>query len=97
MQLSPREQKKLYTMISYQQPTDDDYEQFIKDSYVMGIDSIKNELTNDGFIIENDGSNYMVSFPKEKTPSWEDFITKNLEVNYWNEYIADISATGKCF
>ncbi len=66
MQLSPREQKKRYTMISYQQPTDDDYEQFIKDSYVMGIDSIKNELTNDGFIIENDGSNYMVSFPKEK-------------------------------
>ena len=30
-QLSPREQKKLYTMISYQQPMDDDYEQFIKD------------------------------------------------------------------
>ncbi len=58
-------------------------------SYVMGIDSIKYELTNDGFIIENDGSNYMVSFPKEKAPSWEDFIIKHLEPNYWNEYIAE--------
>jgi transposase-like protein len=30
-QLSPQEQKKLYTMISYQLPTDNDFEQFIKD------------------------------------------------------------------
>jgi len=30
-QLSPKEQKKLYIMISYQQPMDDDFEQFIKD------------------------------------------------------------------
>jgi hypothetical protein len=55
----------------------------------MGIDSIKNELQNDGFIIENDRSNYMVSFPKEKAPIWEDFIAKHLEIDYWNEYIAD--------
>ncbi|QHQ62954.1 hypothetical protein Ana3638_21005 [Anaerocolumna sedimenticola] len=58
-------------------------------SYVMGINSIKNELKNDGFIIENDSGNYMVSFPKEKAPIWEDFITKHLEIDYWNEYIAD--------
>ena len=35
-------------------------------SYVMGIDSSINDLKNKGFIIQNDGDNYMVSFSKEK-------------------------------
>ncbi|MBP1754932.1 MAG: hypothetical protein H6Q59_1330, partial [Firmicutes bacterium] len=42
-------------------------------SYVMGIDPVINELKNEGFIIENDGINYMVSFPVDKTSLWEDF------------------------
>lgn len=30
-QFSPQEQRRLYTMISYQLPTDDDFERFVKD------------------------------------------------------------------
>ena len=58
-------------------------------SYVMGIDPVINELKNEGFIIENDGINYMVSFPVDKTSLWEDFISKYLKLGFWNEYIAD--------
>ncbi len=58
-------------------------------SYVMGIDTSINELKNEGFFIETDKENYMVSFPKEKAEIWEKFISKHLEVEYWNEYIAD--------
>ncbi len=58
-------------------------------SYVMGIDPVINELKNEGFLIENDGSNYMVSFPEEKETIWEDFIIKYLKLGYWNEYITD--------
>lgn len=58
-------------------------------SYVMGIDSSINGLKNMGFTIQNDGDNYMVSFSKEKASLWEDFISKHLEVNFWNEFIAE--------
>ncbi len=58
-------------------------------SYVMGTDNSINELVSKGFIIENDKDNFMVSFPEEKAEIWEGFISKHLEVEYWNEYITD--------
>ncbi len=36
-------------------------------SYVMGINNSILELKKHRFIIENDGDNFMVSFPKEKS------------------------------
>lgn len=58
-------------------------------SYVMGIDDSILKLENQGFVINKDGKNYTVSFPKEKASDWETYIIKCLEVEYWNEYIAD--------
>lgn len=58
-------------------------------SYVMGIDDSILELKNQGFIIENDNENYTISFPKDKWKLWEDFITKKLELGYWNEYLTE--------
>jgi len=58
-------------------------------SYVMGTDNSIEELENQGFIIEKDGGNYMVSFPKEKADIWETFISAHLEFEYWNEYLAE--------
>ncbi len=58
-------------------------------SYVMGIDSSINELKADGFDIQNDDDNYMVSFPRRNAMKWEDYITKHLELGYWNEYLTD--------
>ena len=48
-------------------------------SYVMGIGASINELKEKGFVIENDGDNFMVSFPKEKADLWErqDMLTGN--------------------
>lgn len=57
-------------------------------SYVMGIDNAVCELAAQGFSIEKDGDNYMVSFPDDLAMVWEDFIVKHLEIGYWNEYIA---------
>lgn len=56
-------------------------------SYVMGIDSIINELKNDGFVIEMDGDNFMVSFSEDKEEIWEKFISTHLKLGYWNEYL----------
>ena len=58
-------------------------------TYVMGIDDSVLELQNQGFGIERDGDNYMISFPAERSQLWETFITKHLEFGYWNEYFAD--------
>lgn len=58
-------------------------------SYVMGIDSSINELKNKGFFIENDGDNFMVSFPSDKASIWEAFIKGHLDVEYWNEYLTE--------
>ena len=59
-------------------------------SYVMGIDSLINVLKNQGFVVEVDGKNYMVSFPEDKTVIWENFISTHLELGYWNEYLTDV-------
>ena len=58
-------------------------------SYVMGIDNSVEELESQGFKIEKDGGNYMVSFPQEKAGVWEEFISSHLELEYWNEYLTE--------
>lgn len=58
-------------------------------SYVMGISNSIDELKTKGFIIEKDGNNFMVSFPKKMALIWETFISEQLQFEYWNEYIAD--------
>lgn len=56
-------------------------------SYVMGVnDSIK-ELEQEGFIIQKTREDYKVSFPSGKEQVWEDYISKHLPPNYWNEYL----------
>ena len=61
-------------------------------SYVMGIDDRIFTLKSEGFEISNDGSNYMVTFPKEKSFVWENFISEHLELGYWNEYLTEYGA-----
>lgn len=58
-------------------------------SYVMGVDNSILELKQQGFAVENDGDNYMVSFPANKALVWEECITKHLELGYWNEYLTE--------
>ena len=57
-------------------------------SYVMGIDNSINRLSSQGFSIEKDGDNYMVTFPDNLCVIWEDFIAEHLKIGFWNEYIA---------
>ena len=57
-------------------------------SYVMGIDNSIKKLEEQGFWVESDGDNFMVSFSEEKATIWETFISEHLEVEYWNEYLA---------
>lgn len=58
-------------------------------SYVMGISDKILDLKNDGFTIESFGNNYGVAFPMEKADEWERFISRHLELGYWNEYLTD--------
>ena len=58
-------------------------------TYVMGIDNSIFDLEKHGFIIERDWDNYKVAFSKDKAKLWEEFIKKHLEVEYWNEYLAE--------
>lgn len=58
-------------------------------SYVMGIDESIKTLEQQGFSINNDGGNYKVAFPKERSHIWEDFISGHLELGYWNEYLTE--------
>ena len=60
-------------------------------SYVMGIDESIYLLEHQGFEINCDGGNFMVSFPRENAMIWEEFISVHLEVEYWNEYITQTS------
>ena len=58
-------------------------------SYVMGIDASIMALKELGFDVVNDGNNYMVAFPKEKSSIWEGFVSTHLDVGYWNEYLTE--------
>lgn len=57
-------------------------------SYAMGVDKSIYELEKQGFKIEEDKNDFMVSFPEEKDKIWEDFIKSQLNVGFWNEYIS---------
>lgn len=61
-------------------------------SYVMGIDESIYTLETQGFEINRDGGNFMVSFPEEKAGIWEAFISAHLEFEYWNEYLTENGA-----
>lgn len=55
-------------------------------SYVMGGNDSIYSLKEAGFIIhKNKKNNYEIEFPKEKNNLWEEYITKNLELGYWNK------------
>lgn len=58
-------------------------------SYVMGIDESIYELEKQGFSIEKDKKNYMITFPADKALIWEEFILKHLEFEFWNEYLTE--------
>ena len=58
-------------------------------SYAMGVDKSIYELEKQGFKIEKDKNNFMVSFPDEKDKIWEDYIKTQLNIGFWNEYISN--------
>lgn len=55
-------------------------------SYIMGIKDIK-KLRNNGFTIKTYGENYGVSFSDSQIQLFEEFIYKNLQKGFWNEYL----------
>ena len=55
-------------------------------SYVMGITDI-DDLRKNGFNIKIYGENYGISFPDDKIKLFEEFICKNLQNGFWNEYL----------
>lgn len=59
-------------------------------SYVMGANENIYDLEGQGFsILKANEHDYFLSFEKEKSKLWEEYICKNLDVDYWNEYLAD--------
>jgi len=57
-------------------------------SYLMGVKDVS-ELRNNGFIIEEIDGDYGIIFTKDKEKQYEEFVTRNLEAGYWNEYLGD--------
>ena len=57
-------------------------------SYLMGVKDIT-ELRNNGFIIEEAEGVYCIKFEKDKEKFYQNFIIKNLEAGFWNEYLGD--------
>ena len=55
----------------------------------MGIDDSIMDLKKQDFIIKKDGENYRVSFNKNDSEIWENYIISHLKVGFWNEYLAD--------
>lgn len=56
-------------------------------SYVMGINKKISELKKQGFSIKKYGKDYAVIFSGGKSTLWENFISNNLDIGYWNEYL----------
>lgn len=56
-------------------------------SYVMGVDDKIKELKKEGFKIKKYGKDHAVTFSDDKSHIWEDFISNNLDIGYWNEYL----------
>lgn len=57
-------------------------------SFVMGVDDSIDQLRSEGFLIEQEGENYRVSFPADHAWRWKEFISGRLKEGYWNEYLA---------
>lgn len=57
-------------------------------SYVMGVG---NSISSLRFLssIQKEDDGYAVSFSSDFVSYWEEFIEKNLEKGYWNEYIVE--------
>ena len=55
-------------------------------SYVMGVADIQ-KLKENGFNIKTYGESYGVSFSDDKIKIFEEFIYKNLQNGFWNEYL----------
>ncbi len=57
-------------------------------SYLMGVKDIT-ELLDHNFIVEEIDGDYGIRFTKDKENVYEEFVIKNLENGYWNEYLGD--------
>ena len=57
-------------------------------SYLMGVKDVS-ELKNKGFVVEEIDGDYGIIFPKDKEKQYEEFVIKNLEAGYWNEYLGE--------
>lgn len=57
-------------------------------SYVMGVGKDIFVLKKQGFKIKKRGSDFEVVFKPENVKTWEEFIVNNLQVGFWNEYLA---------
>lgn len=55
-------------------------------SYVMGMDDSVLSLKDWGFDVKPDGENYTVIFPEKLSVEWENFVSSQLKLEYWNEY-----------
>lgn len=55
-------------------------------SYVMAVNNA-NELIENGFNVQLYEGDYLVSFTDDKKEFFEQFIKKNLENGFWNEYL----------
>ncbi len=55
-------------------------------SYILGIEDL-HELEENGFDVQLVGNHYGVTFSDDKIELFEDFICKNLEKGFWNEYL----------
>lgn len=55
-------------------------------SYVMAVNNA-NELIENGFNVQISDEDYLVSFTDDKIAFFEEFIKKNLENGFWNEYL----------
>lgn len=53
-------------------------------SYAMGMNEEMYELEKEGFIIEKDDNDFMITFNKDMANKWEDFVYKHLKVEFWN-------------
>lgn len=58
-------------------------------SYLMGVKDVS-ELIDNGFIVEEIDGDYGIKFDKEKEQFYEEFVIRNLEPGYWNEYLGDM-------
>ena len=55
-------------------------------SYVMAVNNA-NELIENGFNVQLYDGDYLVSFTDDKITFFEEFILKNLQNGFWNEYL----------